>query len=108
MAQARLEVDTRSRGANLRTIARDLARMDDAQVKAIFKRRLEDAAGPFVPLVRASALAIPTTGTRHTGLRARIGACARDGVVGIGATWGECRGGDRAAPDARRAECRCH
>src|SRR6185503_741134 len=76
MAQARLEVDASSRGANLRTIARELARMDDAAVKATFKRRLEDAARPFVPAVRASALAIPTTGLKHTGLRGRIAACA--------------------------------
>ena len=78
MAQARLEVDASSRGANLRTIARELARMDDATVKAIFKRRLEDAARPFVPAVRASALAIPVkVDGRHTGLRGRIAACAQ-------------------------------
>lgn len=76
MAQARLEVDTRSRGANLRTVARELARMDDAAVKRIFKKRLEDAARPFVPAVRASALAIPAAGKKHTGLRARIAATA--------------------------------
>jgi hypothetical protein len=76
MAQARLEVDARSQGANLRTIARELARMDDRTVKDLFTKRLTDAARPFVPAVRASALAIPTTGLRHTGLRARIAACA--------------------------------
>ncbi len=77
MAQASVEVDASSRGANLRTIARELRRMDDAQVKALFRKRLEDAAQPFVPAVQASALAIPTTGKRHTGLRARIAACAQ-------------------------------
>jgi hypothetical protein len=77
MAQARLEVDTRSQGANLRTIARELRRMDDRTVKALFKKRLEDAARPFVPAVRASALAIPVTGVKQTGLRARIAACAQ-------------------------------
>jgi hypothetical protein len=77
MAQARLQVDTRSQGTALRTIARELRRMDDATVKAIFKKRLMDAAGPFVPAVRASALAIPVKPEgRHTGLRARIAACA--------------------------------
>jgi hypothetical protein len=52
--------------------------MDDAAVKRIFKKRLEDAARPFVPAVRASALAIPVkVDGRHTGLRGRIAACAQ-------------------------------
>ena len=76
MARAQVRMDVGSRGADLRTIARELRRMDDAKVTGIFKRRLTAAAGPFVPRVRSSALAIPTTGDRHTGLRARIAACA--------------------------------
>ena len=76
MARASVQVEVRSGGADLRTIARKLERMDDAHVKALFKKRLLDAARPFVPAVQASALAIPTTGKKHTGLRGRIAACA--------------------------------
>jgi hypothetical protein len=76
MAQASVRVGVGSQGADLRTISRELRRMDDAKVTGIFKRRLGDAARPFVPRVQASALAIPTTGKKHTGLRARIAACA--------------------------------
>jgi hypothetical protein len=76
MPQASVRMGVGSQGASLQTIARELRRMDDAKVKGIFKKRLEDAARPFVPAVRASALAIPTTGKKHTGLRARIAACA--------------------------------
>ena len=78
MAQARLGL---IRAAVARTCGRSPVTwhdMDDAAVKRIFKRRLEDAARPFVPLVRASALAIPAKpGGRQTGLRARIAACAK-------------------------------
>ncbi len=78
MAQASVQVDARSRGANLRTISRELRRMDDRKVKDLFKRRLEAAARPYVPRVQASALAIPVkVDGRHTGLRARIAACAQ-------------------------------
>src|SRR5262249_55881716 len=35
----------------------------------------EDAARPYPFRVRASALAIPVTGKKHTGLRARIAGC---------------------------------
>lgn len=77
MAQASVQIDTRGQGANLRTIARELRRMDDRTVKALFRKRLTDAAGPFVPKVRASALAIPIKAEgAQTGLRARIAACA--------------------------------
>ena len=77
MARADIRVDLGSRGASLRTIARELRGMDDAHVRALFRGRMEDAAKPFPRLVRASVLAIPTTGTKHTGLRARIAACAQ-------------------------------
>jgi hypothetical protein len=77
MADASVRMNVGSQGASLRTISRELRAMDDAKVTGIFKKRLTDAAGPFVPAVRASALAIPVkVDGRHTGLRARIAACA--------------------------------
>src|SRR6266487_2513838 len=77
MAQASVRVDARSRGADLRTVARELRRMDDRKVKDLFRRKLEDAARPFVPRVRASVMAIPVKPEgKQTGLRARIAACA--------------------------------
>jgi hypothetical protein len=76
MAQASVRMGVGSQGASLQTISRELRRMDDAKVTGIFKKRLGEAARPFVPRVAASALAIPTTGKKHTGLRARIAACA--------------------------------
>jgi hypothetical protein len=77
MAQASIRMGVGSQGASLRTISRELRAMDDAKVTGIFKRRLTEAARPFVPAVRASALAIPVkVDGRHTGLRARIAACA--------------------------------
>ena len=76
MAQARVRMNLGHSGANLSTIGRELRDMTDAKVTGLFRKRLEDAAAPFVPLVRASALAIPTTGEKHTGLRARIAGCA--------------------------------
>lgn len=80
-----LRVNLRSSGADLRTIGRELKAMDDRKVTDLFKRRLEPVARTFVPLVQASVMAIPTTGTKHTGLRARIAACAQT------ATWGHGR-----------------
>src|SRR5258707_1106907 len=77
MARADIRVDLGARGASLRTIARELRGMDDAHVRALFRRKLEDAAKPFPRAVRASVLAIPVTGKKHTGLRARIAACAQ-------------------------------
>jgi hypothetical protein len=77
MPRADIRVDLGSRGASLRTIARELRDMNDAKVTTLFRRRMEDAAKPFPRAVRASVLAIPTTGTKHTGLRARIAACAQ-------------------------------
>lgn len=65
-------------GADLGQIARDLLAMNSDKVTGIFKRRLEAAAAPFVPAVRASVLAIPVepAPARHTGLRLKIAACA--------------------------------
>lgn len=77
MADASLRLDTRTTGADLRTIARELSKMDDRKVKDLLKRRIEDAAKPFVPRVRASVMAIPTTGTKTTGLRGRIADCVQ-------------------------------
>ena len=37
MAQASVRVDARSRGADLRTVARELRRMDDRKVKERFR-----------------------------------------------------------------------
>ena len=77
MARARIEMDLGSRGANLRTIGRELRNMDAAKVTGIFKKALEDAARPYPMRVRASALAIPVKEDgKHTGLRARIAQCA--------------------------------
>jgi hypothetical protein len=76
MARADIRVDLGARGASLRTIARELRGMDDAHVRALFRRRMGDAAKPFPRAVRASVLAIPVTGKKHTGLRARIALCA--------------------------------
>jgi hypothetical protein len=77
MARASVHVTLAEQGANLRVIARELRRMDDRQINDLFKRRLTDAARPFVPRVQAAALAIPVKAEgRHTGLRARIAACA--------------------------------
>jgi hypothetical protein len=71
----RTSVHTRG-NADLRVIARELRAMNDRKVKDLFKGRLTGAARPFVPRVRAAVLAIPATGEKHTGLRARIAACA--------------------------------
>jgi hypothetical protein len=77
MPDASLRVETRTTGADLRAVARELRQMNDRKVKDLLKRKLEDAARPFVPRVRASVMAIPTTGEKHTGLRARIADCAQ-------------------------------
>jgi hypothetical protein len=86
MARLRLDVGLRPRGASLQTIGRELRAMDDRKVKRLFRDALEGAAPPFVRAVRASALAIPVTGEKQTGLRARIAACAET------ATWEQGRG----------------
>ena len=85
MAKLRIEASLRSQGASLRTIGRELKAMDDRKVAGIFRDALERAAPPFVAAVRSSALAIPVTGEKHTGLRARIAGCAET------ATWGQGR-----------------
>lgn len=78
MADASLRLDTRATGADLRTIARELAKMNDRKVKDLLKRRIEDAAKPFVPRVRASVMAIPTKmDGPQTGLRGRIADCVQ-------------------------------
>jgi hypothetical protein len=74
-ATVRTSVHTRG-NVDLRAISRNLREMDDRKVKDLFRQHLEPAARRFVPPVRAAVLAIPTTGEKHTGLRARIAACA--------------------------------
>jgi hypothetical protein len=97
MARAEIRIDLGEQGATLRVFARQLRDMDERKVTGIFRDALEPVAKRFVPLVQASALAIPTTGTRHTGLRARIAACAET------ATWGSGREVDVAVEiDAHR------
>ena len=78
MPKARLELDLNSARANatLRTVGRELRRMDNAKITAIFRRHLEDAARDYPRKVRLSVLSIPVKGEKHTGLRARIGQCA--------------------------------
>ena len=75
MARATIRLDLRPAGASLAVIARELRRMDDTQVKTLFRRHLDEAARPFPAAIRASALAIPAGGRKHTGLRARIAGC---------------------------------
>jgi hypothetical protein len=82
MAKLRIEAHLGPRGASLRTIGRELRGMDQRKVTGLFRDALEPVARSFVPRVRASALAIPVTGTKQTGLRARIAVCAET------ATWG--------------------
>lgn len=78
MPHADIRVDLGPRGASLRTISRELRGMDGRQVKEIFRHALEGAARPYPRRVRASVLAIPVKeGGKHTGLRARIAACAQ-------------------------------
>ena len=75
-ATVRTSVHTRG-NVDLRAISRNLRKMDDRKVKDLFKRHLEPAAARVVPRVRAAVMAIPTTGEKHTGLRARIAACVQ-------------------------------
>jgi hypothetical protein len=85
MPDAMVRLDTTSRGASLRAVARQLRDMDDTKLKRMFKDRLVEAARPFVPAVRASAMAIPAHGPATTGLRSRIAACATVGAWDSGA-----------------------
>lgn len=75
MAEASVRLDLRPHGADLRVIADELRRMDAVKVTRLFRRRLDDAARPVVPKVKAAALAIPVKGKKVTGLRARIAEC---------------------------------
>src|SRR5258708_4520051 len=75
MSDASVTVGVRSTGADLRAIAGELRKMDDATVRRLFRERLEAAAKPIVPRGKASVLAIPATGEKHSGLRGRIAAC---------------------------------
>lgn len=76
MAKASVRVNMRAAGASIQTVARELKRMDDRQIKETYRRKLEEAARPYPARVRASVLAIPVKEDgRHTGLRARIAGC---------------------------------
>jgi len=76
MAHADIRVNLGPRGASLKTISRELRRMDQRKVNGIFRKALEGAAQPYPRRVRASVLAIPVKeGGKHTGLRARIAGC---------------------------------
>jgi hypothetical protein len=78
VSSASVSASVRSSGADLRAIADELRRMDGTRVKALFRKRLTDAAKPVVPRVRASVMAIPVKGTSGTtGLRARIAECVQ-------------------------------
>ncbi|MGH3097869.1 MAG: hypothetical protein ACRDMV_17950 [Streptosporangiales bacterium] len=62
-------------GQKLRQITAELNRMGDGhQVRTRFSRELRATARPMVADVRASIMAIPTHGSKHTGLRARMAA----------------------------------
>ena len=77
MADATVRTGVRTQGnVDLRAVSRELHAMNDRKVKALFRKHLEPAAERFVPRVSAAVMAIPTTGKKHTGLRARIAACA--------------------------------
>lgn len=73
---ATLQVTTTPRGTSLRSVADRLAGMTDAKVSRLFERHLKKSASPYPRYVRASVLAIPTHGKKHTGLRAVIAQCA--------------------------------
>jgi hypothetical protein len=59
-------------GADLRDVSRKLRKVNDANVKRRFRKELRIVASPFVPAVRNSIAAIPTTGSQSTGLRSRL------------------------------------
>ena len=78
MPDVTVRTSVRTQGnVDLRAAARRLREMNDRKVKDLFRSRLEDAARPVVPRVQAAVLAIPATGEKHTGLRARIAACVQ-------------------------------
>ena len=71
--EARVEVDLRSQGADLRAIARELENMSGRKLRDLLKSKLEEAAKPFVPRVQASVMATPRKRPPSPGgLRARI------------------------------------
>jgi hypothetical protein len=57
---------------DLQKIVASLESMSHGAVPAELRKELAKAARPFVPRVRAAIYHIPTTGTRHTGLRVLI------------------------------------
>jgi hypothetical protein len=49
-------------GTELRTVARELRRMDDREITGRFRRDLRAAAAPLVPAVRSSVMSTPSKG----------------------------------------------
>jgi hypothetical protein len=68
----------------LHALAARFEAMNEAAVVAVVRDEMAKAARPFAPAVRAAILNIPTTGTKHTGLRLRIAGCVQ--------TWAEIKG----------------
>lgn len=65
-------------GRELRRITKGLREVGDGrEIKKRFTKELRAAAKPLVPAVRASILAIPTSGSMGTGLRRRIARAVR-------------------------------
>lgn len=62
----------RASGADLRRISKQLRAQNDKELAKQFRRELRAVAGPFVPAVRSSIMAIPVKGTKSTGLRGRL------------------------------------
>jgi hypothetical protein len=77
-------------GAELRTISRELRRMDDREVTLRFRRELRAAAAPLVPAVRASITQIPSKqpARGREGLRATMARAVRLEVRTVGRTAG--------------------
>lgn len=60
-------------GQDLARITRELKHVGDGKtLRKRFSKELRAAAKPMVPAVRASIMAIPTHGDKHTGLRSRM------------------------------------
>jgi hypothetical protein len=86
---------------DLGDVARQL-RATEPQINGIVARHLRQAHPPVTLSIRANVLAIPTTGEKHTGLRARIAGAVTgwakeqpDGAqVGVAVFPGKTFGGD--------------
>jgi hypothetical protein len=66
------------RSGDLQRVARELRRMDDAELKKRFRKELRAAAAPLVPKVRAAIRAVPSTrGYSPAGLRGALSQATR-------------------------------